>query len=94
MSLRDPFADREPKTGSGPPSRAATSGIDAPKAIEYVRQVAGRNTDTLLDTYVFSGNASPVRDVMVGGRWVVRDGRHGDEEEIARAWRKTVTRLA
>ena len=42
--------------------------------------LAGRDTDTLLDTYVFSGTASPVRDVMVGGRWVVRDGRHGDEE--------------
>ncbi len=56
--------------------------------------LAGRDTDTLLDTYVFSGTASPPRDVMVGGRWVVRDGRHGDEETIARAWREVVTRLA
>ena len=23
---------------------------------------------------------------MVGGRWVVRDGRHAREEEIAAAW--------
>ena len=56
--------------------------------------LAGRDEDLLLDAYVFSGNASPLRDVMVGGRWVVRDGRHGDEEQIARAYRETVTRLA
>ena len=56
--------------------------------------LAGRGGDLLLDAYMFSGHASPLKDVMVGGRWVVRDGRHGDEEEIARAWRKTVTRLA
>ena len=56
--------------------------------------LAGRDEDLLLDAYVFSGNASPLRDVMVGGRWVVRDGRHGDEEQIARAYREPVTRLA
>ena len=56
--------------------------------------LAGRDGDLLLDAYVFSGHASPLLDVMVGGRWVVRDGRHGGEELIARAYRETVTRLA
>lgn len=42
--------------------------------------------DDLLDALVFATDATPVRDVMVGGRWQVRDGRHAREEEIAAAW--------
>ena len=56
--------------------------------------LAGRDCDVLLDSLVFSGNASLVRDVYVGGRWVVRDGRHHDEEAIAARYRKTVAALA
>lgn len=36
----------------------------------------------LLDAMVFAGNVNPVRDVMVGGRWVVRDRRHEKEEAV------------
>ncbi len=32
--------------------------------------------ETTLDAYVFVRGRAAVRDVMVGGRWVVRDGRH------------------
>ena len=32
--------------------------------------------ETVLDAAVFGPCRAPVRDVMVGGRWVVRDGRH------------------
>ena len=49
--------------------------------------LAGRDGDMLLDALVFSGNANPVRDVMVGGRWVVREGRHPLEDEAAAAYR-------
>jgi formimidoylglutamate deiminase len=42
--------------------------------------------DDVLDALVFATDATPVRDVMVGGRWMVRDGRHAREEEIAAAW--------
>ena len=56
--------------------------------------LAGRAQDLLLDSLVFSGNANPLRDVMVGGRWVVRDGHHHDEEAIAARYRKTVAALA
>ena len=55
--------------------------------------LAGRDGDSVLDSYVFAGNATPVRDVMVGGKWVVRDGRHGDEDVIAAAYRKTLAAL-
>ena len=54
----------------------------------------GRSGLSLLDSLVFSGNANPVQDVMVGGRWRVRDGRHADREPIAAAYRRTVARLA
>ncbi len=53
----------------------------------------GRGGDTVLDSLVFSGNANPVRQVMVGGRWVVRDGRHPDAARIARAYRAALRRL-
>jgi formimidoylglutamate deiminase len=55
--------------------------------------LAGRRREALLDSLVFSGNANLVRDVMVGGRWLVRDGRHARREEIAAAYRATVARL-
>jgi formimidoylglutamate deiminase len=40
--------------------------------------------DALLNRWLFAGGDRQVRDVMVGGNWVVRDGRHGAEEETAR----------
>ncbi len=55
--------------------------------------LAGRDAEDVLDTFVFSGNASPVRDVMVGGAWVVRDGAHRDEEVLAASYRRTMDGL-
>jgi formimidoylglutamate deiminase len=52
-----------------------------------------RTGDFLLDSLVFSGNANPVQDVMVGGRWRVRDGRHFDRERIATEYRRTIAKL-
>ena len=48
--------------------------------------LAGRSGHAVLDSWVFSGTESPVRDVMVRGDWVVRDGRHVLEEEAARGY--------
>jgi formimidoylglutamate deiminase len=53
----------------------------------------GRSDDTLLDTYVFAGALNPVRDVVAGGRLVVRDGRHVDADAIRNGWRRAVDRL-
>lgn len=53
----------------------------------------GRDGERLINSYVFSGNAATVRHVMVGGEWVVRDGRHRDGDRIAEAYRQTVRRL-
>lgn len=55
--------------------------------------LAGRSGHAVLDSWVFSGTESPVRDVMVGGDWVVRDGRHPLEEEAARGYSAVVREL-
>ena len=55
--------------------------------------LAGRGGHTVLDSWVFSGTDSPVRDVMVGGAWVVRDGCHEHEAEAADAFARTVRGL-
>ena len=55
--------------------------------------LVGRNGHAVLDSWVFSGTENPVRDVMVGGAWVVRDGRHVREEEAARGFATAVRGL-
>ncbi len=52
-----------------------------------------RSPEKLLDTWIFSGNRNAVRHVMVGGRWIVRDGRHERGEEIARGYRRAISRI-
>jgi formimidoylglutamate deiminase len=42
---------------------------------------------------VFSGARDLVRDVMVGGKWVVRESRHAREKEAADAFKKAVVGL-
>ena len=44
--------------------------------------IAGHSGQDLLPLAVFSLNRSAIRDVMVNGRWVVRDQRHPLQEEI------------
>lgn len=56
-------------------------------------QLLGHEGDRLLDAFVFSGNERTVRDVMVGGRWVVRDKRHRMEVAAARAFGQALRRL-
>ena len=56
--------------------------------------LAGRRGESLLDSLVFAGNANPVQDVMVGGRWLVRDGRHRARAEVAGRYRAALRRLA
>jgi formimidoylglutamate deiminase len=48
----------------------------------------------VVDTWLFAGNANVVKDVMVGGEWVVRDARHRDRARIASRYRAVVERLA
>lgn len=44
--------------------------------------VARLPTARLLDGVTFAGNRNAVRDVMVGGAWVVEEGWHRDVERV------------
>lgn len=53
----------------------------------------GRVEDVLMDTFVFAAPDTTVRDVMVGGRWLVQDGRHFAETAIAAGYRRALGKL-
>lgn len=56
--------------------------------------LAARDEHSIMDSFLFAGNTPLVRDVMCGGRWVVRDFQHHDEERIAARYRTVVARLS
>jgi formimidoylglutamate deiminase len=56
--------------------------------------LAARDERSLIDSFLFAGNAPLVRDVMVGGEWQVRGFVHRDEERIAARYRSVMERLA
>ena len=56
--------------------------------------LAGQDADTLLDAAIFGPSRQPVRDVMVAGQWVVRDGHHPREEAVLTRYRAILARLS
>ena len=55
--------------------------------------MAGARADTALDHLIFAGGSAAIRHVMVGGNWVVKDGRHSAEERLARPFRELMASL-
>ncbi|MBI3204744.1 MAG: formimidoylglutamate deiminase [Myxococcales bacterium] len=55
--------------------------------------LAEKPLERVLDAWVFCNHGSPVRDVMVGGSWVVRDGRHRERDAARSAFRSALARL-
>ena len=53
----------------------------------------GRRGDQVTNALVFSGARGLVRDVMVGGRWVVREKRHAKMQRAANAYRRALNAL-
>ena len=53
----------------------------------------GRTRDSLLDAWVFSGQANPIRTVVVGAKRVVEGGRHIARLDIGEAFAGTMRRL-
>ncbi|MBC7454911.1 MAG: formimidoylglutamate deiminase [Massilia sp.] len=47
----------------------------------------------VLGMFIFSGNDNLVRDVLVGGRWVVQDGRHIDQHAIGARFTQALAQL-
>lgn len=56
-------------------------------------RLCGRREGALVDSWIFSGNESPLTDVFVAGLPVVRDGRHPDRSGIRRQYRQTLREL-
>jgi formimidoylglutamate deiminase len=56
-------------------------------------QFAGLPDEALLDAHVFAPRPGAVRDVMVAGRWVVRDRHHAQREPVSRAYKRSVEGL-
>ena len=81
---------------SGLPLGALVPGARADLLVldEEAPTLAARDEASVVDSLLFAGNAPLVRHVMAGGRWVVRDFRHRDEERIAARYRATVRQLA
>ncbi|GBR68967.1 N-formimino-L-glutamate deiminase [Gluconobacter kanchanaburiensis NBRC 103587] len=50
-------------------------------------------SDAILDAAIFGSRQPPVKDVLCGGQWRVRDGRHVDHDAITTAFRRTVRTL-
>jgi len=55
--------------------------------------LAGREGDTLLDSYIFAGDDRMVREVWSAGRHMVRDGAHVAREAITAAYRRAMANL-
>jgi formimidoylglutamate deiminase len=52
--------------------------------------MTGKLRDHILDTIIFSSGENPVRDVMSGGRWAVKNRRHRREEQVLENFRKVM----
>jgi formimidoylglutamate deiminase len=56
--------------------------------------MAGSVPDNALDHLVFAGGSAAIRDVMVAGRWVVKDRRHAAEPMLQPRFADLMKRLA
>jgi formimidoylglutamate deiminase len=56
--------------------------------------MAGAMADTALDHLVFAGGEAAIRDVMVAGRWVIKDRHHAVEDELRPRFAGLMKRLA
>jgi formimidoylglutamate deiminase len=55
--------------------------------------LSGQAADDVLDAAIFGPCRNPVRDVMAGGKWIVRDGRHIAEVEVLARYRAALARV-
>jgi formimidoylglutamate deiminase len=56
--------------------------------------LAGAAVEAALDHLLFAGGDAAIRDVMVGGRWVIKGGRHAREDELRARFAALMKRLA
>jgi formimidoylglutamate deiminase len=56
--------------------------------------MAGAAADAALDRLLFAGADKAIRDVMVGGRWVVKDRKHGADDQLRESFPRVMNGLA
>jgi formimidoylglutamate deiminase len=61
--------------------------------LDATPESAALGPDFVLDSAVFAAAARPVRHVMAGGAWVVRDFVHRDESAIDAGYRAALKAL-
>ncbi len=59
----------------------------------HAAPMLGHRPDTVLDGWIFASSTPVVRNVMVGGEWVVRDGHHIRERKVLEQFRAVISRL-
>ena len=81
---------------AGAPIGALEKGMRADLIVldDDAAALVARDSDNIVDSLIFAGNVNLVRDVMVGGEWVVRAARHRDEQRIADRYRAVADALA
>src|SRR5579885_2076043 len=93
LSKSDDLARRlfQSATESGADSLGSPGGkLEAGRAADFFTidlndfSVAGAEASSLLDHVVFSLERTAIRDVFVGGKRLVEDGRHPAQEEVVR----------
>jgi formimidoylglutamate deiminase len=55
--------------------------------------LSARGGDAIANALIFAGAENLVRDVMVGGRWAVRDRRHPLEEQAQQEYKRALAKL-
>jgi formimidoylglutamate deiminase len=56
--------------------------------------IVGATADTALDHLLFAGGDAAIRDVMVAGRWVIKDRRHAADEGLRPRFAGLMRKLA
>ncbi|MYM25590.1 formimidoylglutamate deiminase [Duganella sp. FT135W] len=80
---------------AGRPVGALTPGLRADIVVldDAHPNMFGLALDEVLGSLVFSGNDNLVKDVMVGGQWVVRNQQHVAQQAIAARFKQTLAEL-
>jgi formimidoylglutamate deiminase len=81
-SINAPGGNLEP----GRPADFFTVDLDDPS-------IAGASPDDLLSDIVFSLSRTAIRDVVVGGKRIVEDGRHAQQEDIVEKFKALQKKL-
>ena len=55
--------------------------------------LAEQPVEYALDAAIFGPGRHPVRDVMSGARWIVREGRHAHEDEVFQRYRRVLASI-